>query len=376
MRLLRFVQNKVSDNDWFFGEVYFSRINLLVGDSATGKTRFLNGIVNFLRLLVADRIMYQGDWDADFEIQGTKYNYKLETAINESSPNELLILFEELINLKDNITLFHRDKNEILWQNKNLPKLSSDKTCFSLLKEEDLIKPLFQNLKNIVSREFYGDELSKNFALGALLPYIEKVLINSKNIQRLTVEEINFHNKLNILKKIDANGFIKVIDLIKTAFPFIEKADILNVSQVIPDFNVPIQAPVFCIKERNISKWIPCNDISSGMQKLFLLILDIYLLRDAGILFIDEYENSLGINAINFLPDLIDSISDNCQFIITSHHPYAINTIPIEAWKVFHRKGTDVSVTPGKELKEKYSKSKQEYFVQLINDPLYKGGIE
>jgi hypothetical protein len=376
MRLLRFVQNKVSDNDWFFGEVYFARTNLLVGDSATGKTRFMNGIVNFFRLLVADRIIYQGDWDVDFEILGAKYNYKLKTAINELSSNELLILFEELINLTDNISLFHRNENRILWQNKDLPKLSSDKTCFSLLKEEDLIKPLFQNLKNIVSRKFYGDELSKNFALGVLLPDIEKVLINSKNIQRLAVEEIDFHNKSNILKKIDTNGFTKVIDLIKTAFPFIEEADVLNISQVISAFNVPIQTPVFCIKEKNIPKWIPCNDISSGMQKLFLLILDTYLLRDAGILFIDEYENSLGINAINFLPDLIDSISDNCQFIITSHHPYIINTIPIEAWKVFHRKGTDVSITPGEKLREKYSKSRQEYFVQLINDPLYKGGVE
>jgi hypothetical protein len=376
MRLLRFVQNKISDSDWFFGEVYFTRTNLLVGDSATGKTRFMNGIVNFFRLLVADRIMYRGDWDVDFEILDTKYNYKLKTSINKSSSNELLILFEELVNQKDNISLFHRDQNEIRWQNENLPKLSSDKTCFSLLKEEDIIKPLFQNLKNIVSRKFYGDELSKNFALGALLPDIEKILVNSENIQRLTVEEIDFHNKLNILKKIDISGFTKVIDLIKTAFPFIEKADVLNISQVIPAFNVPIQTPVFCIKEKNISNWIPCNDISSGMQKLFLLILDTYLLRDAGILFIDEYENSLGINAINFLPDLIDSISDNCQFIITSHHPYIINTIPIEAWKVFHRRGTNVNITSGKELKEKYSKSKQEYFVQLINDPLYKGGVE
>jgi hypothetical protein len=376
MRLLRFVQNKVSDNDWFFGEVYFDRTNLLVGDSATGKTRFMNGIVNFFRLLVADRIMYRGDWDVDFEILGTKYNYKLKTAGNELAPNELLILFEDLINLENNMSLFHRDENKILWQNKSLPKLSSDKTCFSLLKEEDLIKPLFQNLGNIVSRKFYGDELSKNFALGAMLPDIEKALINSKNIQRLAIEEIDFHNKLNILKKIDANGFTKVIDLIKTAFPFIEKADVLNISQAIPAFTVPIQTPVFCVKEKNVLKWIPCNDISSGMQKLFLLILDTYLLRDIGILFIDEYENSLGINAINFLPDLINSISDNCQFIITSHHPYIINTIPIEAWKVFHRKGTNVTITPGKDLKEKYSKSKQEYFIQLINDPLYKGGVE
>jgi hypothetical protein len=136
--------------------VYFARTNLLVGDSATGKTRFMNGIVNFFKLLVADRIMYRGDWDVDFEILGTKYNYKLKTTINELSPNELFILFEELINLKDNISLFHRDENKILWQGKSFPKLSSDKTCFSLLKEEDLIKPLFQNLKTLFPEDFTG----------------------------------------------------------------------------------------------------------------------------------------------------------------------------------------------------------------------------
>ena len=75
------------------------------------------------------------------------------------------------------------------------------------------------------------------------------------------------------------------------------------------------------------------------MQKVFLLILDTILLQDAGILFIDEYENSLGISTINFFPDLIESTNQKCQFIITSHHPYIINRIPIESWKVFHRDG-------------------------------------
>ena len=90
---------------------------------------------------------------------------------------------------------------------------------------------------------------------------------------------------------------------------------------------MPLQAPVFCIKEKEITNWISVNDISSGMQKIFLLILDLFLMKDSGILLIDEYENSLGINAINFLPDLIYTISEKCQFIITSHHPYIINTV-------------------------------------------------
>jgi predicted ATPase len=112
------------------------------------------------------------------------------------------------------------------------------------------------------------------------------------------------------------------------------------------------------------------------MQKLFLLILDTYLLQDGGLLLIDEYENSLGINAINFLPDLINTISQKCQFIITSHHPYIINSIPMESWKIFHREAMTIHITDGKILKERYSNSRQETFTQLINDPIYNGGIQ
>jgi predicted ATPase len=180
-----------------------------------------------------------------------------------------------------------------------------------------------------------------------------------------------------ILQKLSPNDYDKVISFIRAAFPFIQDAGIQDIMKVLPNFQGALNTHVFCIKERHIDKWIACHNIniSSGMQKLFLLILDTFLLQDAGILLIDEYENSLGVSAINFLPDLIDSISQNCQFIITSHHPYIINNIRIESWKVFHRDGMNVHITDGAKLKEKYSKSRQDQFVQLINDPLYNGGI-
>ena len=97
---------------------------------------------------------------------------------------------------------------------------------------------------------------------------------------------------------------------------------------------------------------------------------------DGGIMLIDEYENSLGINAINSFPELIMSSDYNCQFIMSSHHPYIINSIPIENWLVFHRRGLSVSIRSGKEFKAKFGKSKQQQFIQLINDPFYTQGIE
>lgn len=373
MRLIKFHLSKTEENDWEFDSTQFSRINLLVGDSGTGKTRFLNAIINLFSQLIADKIRFTGNWDVDFEADNIRYNYKLNVIRNKKSPSEIAIEYEVLSKGKQ--AIFERKGDNILWQNSNLPKLSSDMTCFSLLKNEDIINPIYKSMKKIIARRFYADELNKNFQLGAFIPnnpFIPPIV----KIDDLAVEQIDFHNKMDMLRKIDLSGYNKIIEFIKSAFPFIVEADIKNISQILPLYPAPVQTPVFCIKEKNLSAWIPCNDISSGMQKIFLLILDTYLLQKSGILLIDEYENSLGISAINFLPDLINNISQNCQFIITSHHPYIINNIPIESWKLFHRSGTNVHITDGVILKEKYSKSRQEQFIQLINDPVYNGGIE
>jgi len=103
---------------------------------------------------------------------------------------------------------------------------------------------------------------------------------------------------------------------------------------------MPGKTPVFCIKEKSINKWVECNQLSSGMQKVLLILTDTFL------------------------------------FIITSHHPYIINKIPVENWFIFHRQGSEVSIRYGDWPKERFGKSKQQAFIQLINDPFYNKGIE
>ncbi len=376
MKLVRYKLSRNSEEEWEFDEVTFSRINLIVGDSGTGKTRFLNTIINFFKQIVSDKIVFDGNWSVDFEIDGKRYIYNLIVKDTGKGINEKAIYYEELINATENRILIRRDKDNFLWKDDSLPKLSKNISSLSLLKEEEEIQTIYANLRRIVARRFFGDELNQNFQFGALPPDMQKNILEKKDASALLNEPIDFHNKMNLLQKIDSAMYKSIIDQYKNAFPYIIDTTILTFSQVMKDVPLHIQAPVFCIRESKIKDWIPVNDISSGMQKIFLLILDTYLMKDSGILLIDEYENSLGINAINFLPDLIHSISEKCQFIITSHHPYIINNIPIENWFVFHRNGKVVNIKNGKELKEKYKQSKQEQFIQLINDPFYAGGVE
>ena len=139
---------------------------------------------------------------------------------------------------------------------------------------------------------------------------------------------------------------------------------------------LPAKAPLFCIKEKSVDRWLPVPDLSSGMQKVLLILTDLHVLPNGSIYLIDEYENSLGINAIEFLPTVFLSLEMDIQLFVTSHHPYLINRVPVANWYVFHRSGSSVRIKPGVELQQKYGRSKQNAFIQLINDPFYLEGVE
>ncbi|MBF0477532.1 MAG: ATP-binding protein, partial [Deltaproteobacteria bacterium] len=154
-------------------------------------------------------------------------------------------------------------------------------------------------------------------------------------------------------------------------FAFVKDARVKDLSKVALKFRGPLPVPVFCIKEAGVSEWIPAGKLSSGMQKVLLILTDIHTLSDGCIYLIDEYENSLGISAIDFLPEILSRIDKKVQYIITSHHPYIINDIVADNWLVFHRQGSEVTIRYGEENIKWFGKSKQQRFVQLINDPFY-----
>ena len=73
--------------------------------------------------------------------------------------------------------------------------------------------------------------------------------------------------------------------------------------------------------------WIPVQQLSSGMKKVLLIITDVLTLPKESIYMIDEYENSLGINAIDFLPQFILDHGKDIQFIITTHSPQMLGEV-------------------------------------------------
>jgi hypothetical protein len=125
------------------------------------------------------------------------------------------------------------------------------------------------------------------------------------------------------------------------------------------------------------STLIPVNSISSGMLRTLYFLAYLHLSPKGTIMLIDEFENGFGINCIGALAHEMLMQQDKIQFVVTSHHPYIINTIPHQNWKIVTRKQTDnmnyISVHQSDELD--VESSHHEKYMQLINSPLFTEGI-
>ncbi|MEP0852923.1 MULTISPECIES: AAA family ATPase [Cyanophyceae] len=148
-----------------------------------------------------------------------------------------------------------------------------------------------------------------------------------------------------------------------------------NKKQNIPiDFNNFFSDFFFIsIKERGIDQWIVQGEISSGMFKTLMQISELYLAPEGSVILIDEFENSLGVNCIDVLTEDLLAQNRNLQFIITSHHPYIINNIGMEHWKIVTRRGGVVTVKDAKNFN--LGKSRHQAFIQLLNLEAYSEGI-
>jgi hypothetical protein len=245
-----------------------------------------------------------------------------------------------------------------------------------LLKEDDSISPIYNGFSMIIRRNFFKKD---DGLTGYYIPVdsnLQKAFKQQKDDPQVWIINLPVSARLYYLKKYRYETYEKVCNYFKAVFPFISDIEIKDIKEINPSLRTFEHTPVFCIRERNVNTNIPYNELSSGMQKVLLILTDVFTMPIGSVYLIDEYENSLGINAIDFFPSVLDEVGNDYQFIITSHHPYLINNISSDNWYVFHREGSSVQIKYGEENRRKYGKSKLESFTQLINDPFFFKGAQ
>ncbi|KAA3618607.1 MAG: ATP-binding protein [Calditrichaeota bacterium] len=362
----------VDAEPWKFDKVNFSSINLLVGASGTGKTRFLNTLFNFSDFVSKGKQIRTGKWKIVIEAGGNEYLWKYEAgAVN----SENVIKSESLIrkNGAKEEKIIQRGEKEFYFLNQKLPKLDSKVSSITLLKEEEVIKPVHKIFTHVQRRVFHENVLQEALSFESIPNAVLDHFKDSRNLEKLWNQSLKVSSRLYIFEQAFPELYTLATQFFKQIFPSVleTKVDIFK-DDLIPAGDARV--PVLLVKERGVRDWIPLQGLSSGMQKVMLIVTDILTLPGESVYIIDEYENSLGINAIDFLPQFLIDNGRNNQFIITTHHPYLINSMPIKNWLVFNRKGSTVRIKPGSEFSEKFGNSKQKAFIQLLNDPFYSKG--
>jgi hypothetical protein len=245
-------------------------------------------------------------------------------------------------------------------------KLSPSESLIKILRSEDKIVPIVHGLLSIVDSKVQnpgrwtgssGPDRTDGLSL------VEIGKINSTLVDLLGLIWIN-HSEI----------FARIKSNLIEIFPQVEDLRVLKTLTSLQWSETPATIFSLELKEIGVARWITQSNISTGMLKTLAHIVEIYLLAEGSILLIDEFENSLGVNCIDVITELLNDRKD-IQFIITSHHPYIINKIPMQYWKIVTRKGSVVTATKATDYEE-LSGSRHQVFTQLINLPEYTEGIQ
>ncbi|MBD1833901.1 ATP-binding protein [Cyanobacteria bacterium FACHB-472] len=353
----------------------FSNLTLLVGVSGVGKTQIIKSILNLNR--IANGEPWNGvQWDITFEtLDRVEFRWKGEFEskglageirdVNDEEP-KIRIINEYLY--KQGNELAKRNNDKIEFKNQTTPKLSPFKSLVDILSEEEDIAPIKESFDKIIQLDPENRIYTVTTALlnqfeNSSLETIQK--INQPGLIKLALVYKYFPDVFQKIKKRFIDIFTQVEDIKLEP----ERPGNLPIS-----FENLLNEFLFIkIKEKGINKWISQPNISSGMFKSLMQISGLYLSPEDSVILIDEFENSLGVNCIDVLTEDLLAQNRNLQFIITSHHPYIINNIGMEHWKIVTRRGGVVTVKNAKDFN--LGKSRHQAFIQLLNLEAYSEGI-
>lgn len=359
--------------DWDLDEIKFSsNLTLLVGVSGAGKTQILRAIID-LRSIANGEAINGFEWKIIFStVNGTEFiweggfdtvetnelSFEDDEKEKEDEREKSSLIYERLTS--NNQVLIERNLEEIRYKGSSMPKLSSQQSMIYILKEESVIKEAFDALNKIEYRDHTINgrrPINSNQSLHSLKNKYKTLdsIVNSDEDIR-TKLYLTYENKLDIYEKIKSR-FIEI-------FPQIEDLKVEPFkSYILPKSIAEKFQPGISIKEKSVPKWIIENRMSSGMLRTIIHIAEMFLANEGSVILIDEFENSLGINCIDILTDDLIHENKTLQFIATSHHPYIINNIPYEYWKIVTRQGGHIRICNASDYH--LGKSKQEAFIQL-----------
>jgi predicted ATPase len=352
----------------------------LVGASGVGKTKILGAIAQLKE--IAQGHSFNGiAWNVKFEtLEKKTYIWQGEFEQRAKSPFDLSdeakkeekynIISEQLI--ENDIKIINRNSDKLIFNGEETVKLSPQQSAVSLLKEEELISPVFKSLTKVQLID-YTEILWKSMIVISDITTTEYLVKKYDTIEKIKESNKEIYEKLFLASVVNNSIFESIKRRYITIFPQVEDIRFAPAdSTTDTPFYFKEDYLVAQIKEKGVERWI--QEFSSGMFRSLMQIGELYLCPEGSVLLKDEFENSLGVNCIDELTNDILNSEREIQFILTSHHPYIINNIPYQNWKIVTRKGGNVSIKDAADYKIGVS-SKHDAFMQLLQLDEFTNGI-
>lgn len=355
---------------WKLEETSFHpNLNLLVGASGVGKTRILNAIKTVIGIANGGQrnTLFDTKWQLHFDLDiknNCQWSVEFSSPKGDKNGSEMPLIINESLLINEE-PIFERNKNETYFKGKPTLNLNREESLINVLKEEKPVNDIHYAFSQQPSSSYSNIEDYKKVEI--IAQTLNDISSNYKNIDEIRNSEQLLWLKLALLYSIDSTAFNRLKSIFLGIFPSVEdiKFDRAKLSS---------QVTLFFIKERGVTKWISQYDISAGMFKTFVELGRIYLSPDNSLILIDEFENSLGANCIDAVTESIIHSNRNNQFIITSHHPYIINNIPVNNWKIVSRDGGLVQTHNADEFG--IGKSRLSAFLELQQLDIFLTGSE
>jgi len=254
--------------------------------------------------------------------------------------------------------------------------MKDTESVISLLQEEETMAPLYQSFRRV-----YRSQYERWSYIRYDRSRIEEHARNIESIEALRDAGLVMIEKAYLLQDKFPDEFGNILDTYREIFPQVNAIEIGPSSTLLrvtrDDHSVqPFELLSIAISEGDMQGYVLWENMSAGMRRTLVHLLEFALAPRGTVILVDEYENSMGINCLDAVTDLLLEPRRGIQLIITSHHPYVINNIPVDRWRVVTRHGSTVRIIPASEVPALNTQSKQDAFTRLLNATQYQEGIK
>ncbi len=330
LKLKRFYFKEKYPWEYEFGPVELSNgLNLLIGKSGTGKTKFLNIITNISNKLgrgLIPGVTVQGnifELNIQFEDENNKnIIYNIIGEFGEQTDTEI-VLKQSSKNIKISEELIINDVKYIERENTKINLLIEKKEVLITLNSSIIAHEIpFAEQETITKiRTFFGGLMRLNESFG--FNQIRFVVAQESPMVVSSTGDF-LEASLYLFKEKYPENYKKYLNTLKEFFPSIENLNFRNV-------NNSNDISMF-IKESLYPKEYYYMEASSGMHRIMGILNIIFSPILKTLICIDEIDNGIDYELLGKLFELIDEHANDFQVIATSHHPHWQDKTRLENW--------------------------------------------